>query len=373
MLERFITLSLIVFFALVAKGQYQIPVLPELDGQELILELVKEYKPATVLSYGEARDTLYSKIYKRNDSVYCVYSGYALYLPPNTDPSTFLLSGGSEDGINAEHTYPQSKGAGNGNARSDMHHLYPARAGVNSARSNYPFAEIPDNETDTWFFNDYDQPFIPSSNIELYSEVYLPATFEERRFEPREDHKGNVARAIFYFYTMYRSEANAADPFYFSGMRETLCDWHFLDPVDSLEWVQNYQKAAYQDGRPNPFILDCSLPERSYCADLPLSCLTAINEPNKSRELTLKAYPNPTYQIVHLTVSLPISSYIAIDVFNILGEKVMEIPPFYGEAGDTSMPVDIEALPAGLFFFEVKASSQREITHYGITTVVKQN
>ena len=64
------------------------------------------------------------------------------------------------------------------------------------ARADFPFAEIPDNETDTWYYLTLTLNTIPSSNIDLYS---------ERRngfFEPREDHKGNVARAMFYFYTM---------------------------------------------------------------------------------------------------------------------------------------------------------------------------
>lgn len=366
------SLFTLLFLSLHGFAQYQVPVFPDLEGQELILELVKEYKPATVLTYGEARDTLYSKIYKRNDSVYCVYSGYALYLPPDTDPSTYLLMGGSNLGINTEHTYPQSKGAGEGNARSDMHHLFPARAGVNAARSNYPFAEIPDDETDTWYYGVLEQPFVPSSNIDLFSEAFIPPTFEERRFEPREDHKGNVARAIFYFYTMYRSEANAADPFYFSGMRETLCDWHFLDPVDSLEWVQNYQKATYQDGRPNPFILDCSLPERTYCSDLPLSCLTNTQVPNRIENLEIQAFPNPTTGSANLSFFVETTGTVSLEVSSILGKSVQYSINQLVHPGKQTLMIDLADTPSGIYLVKIRLTTPSGSLNTGYVTLIKQ-
>jgi hypothetical protein len=42
---------------------------------------------------------------------------------------------------------------------------------------------------------------IPTSNIDEYSED------TNSQFEPREDHKGNLARAAFYFYTMHANES----------------------------------------------------------------------------------------------------------------------------------------------------------------------
>ncbi len=228
-------------------------IFPGLYGQELLDSLVANYKPGTVLSYDDARDTLFAVIDNHNDSLTGVYSGYTIYLDPNADPSTDAYY----KGINTEHTWPQSKGADTGNAKSDMHHLYPARDAVNSSRSNDPFAEIVDTDTDKWWRKDYYLTTIPSQYIDEYSEKDEDAN----RFEPREDHKGNAARSVFYFYTMYRDQA---DSLFFEIQKDVLYDWHRQEPADQAEIDRTWAIAAYQENKPNPFVLDSSLVRRAY-------------------------------------------------------------------------------------------------------------
>ncbi len=236
-------------------------IFPNLDGDLLLEALVDNYKPTNVLNYNEARDTLYGTIDNINDSVRCIYSNHSLFLPAGVDPSIHLFMNGSPDGINAEHSYPRSKGAdeSNGNAYSDMHHLFPSRVSVNSARANFPFLEIDDQQTTSWFWLDQEETTVPTTNIDAYSEQINGA------FEPKENSKGNIARAIFYFFTMYEAEALAADPVFFELQRETLCDWHIQDPVDVLELDRTNAIAGHQDQLPNPFIIDETLLSRSYC------------------------------------------------------------------------------------------------------------
>lgn len=263
-----IPMRLILVFAFVSllstgliNAQGHVPILTELEGDTLISRLEEEFKPFAVLSYKDARDIMYRELYNKNDSVFCVYTGHRVYLDPNTgDAVAYVFRNGDADGINCEHTYPQSLGAREGNARSDMHHLYPTRVAVNTTRSNLPFGEIDDNETLRWFYQNIDMNQIPSQHIDLYSE------WSKSRFEPREDHKGNVARAIFYFATIYRQQADLA---YFEEQRAELCKWHSLDPVDEREWTNNQTIATYQSNKPNPFILDCTLAYRCYCPDDP--------------------------------------------------------------------------------------------------------
>ena len=72
-------------------------------------------------------------------------------------------------------------------------------------------------------------------------------------------------------------------------MLETLCEWHNMDPVDSLEWERNLIIASYQDGKANPFILDCSL-IRMYCPELASACqILPTNDINK---FDFYLYPN---------------------------------------------------------------------------------
>lgn len=165
-----------------------------------------------------------------------------------------------EQGINAEHVWPQSRGA-TGSAKSDLHHLFPARVNVNSTRGNWPFADIPDAETNRWFWKEVQRGSIPTQFIDEYSE------FESGAFEPREARKGDVARAMFYFYTMYRPQADNAAPGFFEQQQETLCRWHQLDPPDTVEVARSHAIAASVQGNDNPFVLDPTLATRSYCAE----------------------------------------------------------------------------------------------------------
>ncbi|HAW05426.1 MAG TPA: endonuclease I, partial [Saprospirales bacterium] len=107
-------------------AQYDhISVFSHLNGDDLYEEIVDTYKPDVVLTYGMARDTMFSKIDGVNDSLECIYTGMKRYLIPGEDPTQAVYLDGAPNGINTEHSYPQSKGASDGNARSDMHHLYP--------------------------------------------------------------------------------------------------------------------------------------------------------------------------------------------------------------------------------------------------------
>ena len=174
-------------------GQYKFEsVFRGIQGDALISKLVEKYKPWHVLDYSEARDVLYGKIYNENDTVYGVYTGYGLYLPPNVDPSTYLYKNGLPSGINAEHTFPKSKGAKDGNAKSDMHHIYPSKINVNSDRGSLPFNEINDNQTNDWYYKNIILHSKPQTNIDSYSEHI------NTYFEPREVHKGNIARAMMF-------------------------------------------------------------------------------------------------------------------------------------------------------------------------------
>ncbi len=280
-------------------------ILPHLDGDMLKRALVDDYKPGFVELYTDARIKMYREIYNTSDSVECLYSGHKVYLPPFVSaPIQYLYNNENPNGINAEHIYPRSKGANeeNGNAFSDLHNLAPSRIAVNSARSNFAFTEITDTETDLWFYRDQTQTNlenIPLDKLGKYAEADIIDSFFEGFFEPREEVKGDVARSIFYFYTMYQEEALEADPEFFENMREVLCQWHKMDPADSIEYQRNLLKAKYQQGKSNPFILDCSLANRLYCTDISSECvdlITAVNEPfrlQKPFKPKVRVIPNP--------------------------------------------------------------------------------
>lgn len=223
------------------------------------------------LGYSSAREEMYSYIDNESGQVYCVYTGFH----QSAAFTSFL------NPINCEHTVPQSFFDSGEPMKSDIHHLYPTHQDVNTARSNNPYAEINDSSTDKWFVGDAsgitESNTIPSVDIENYSELNTGQSFE-----PREDHKGNVARAIFYFYTMYPTQAGDM-----SAIAElnTLYQWHLEDPVDAQEIIRN-NKTQDSQGNYNPYISHPDLVAKAWG-------FFNISVGEHQNENTLKVYPNP--------------------------------------------------------------------------------
>ena len=230
---------------------------PNLKGAELQLKIAEEYTPEQTLGYRKGRDVLYTEIDNQDGVVTGIYTGYSVNIAPDADTPR---NDATRQNINAEHIYPQSKGA-SGTAKSDLHSLYASRDRVNSARSNNPFAEIEDSLTRKWFRDDQELRTIPTQFIDEYSE-----SLTNQSFEPREEKKGDVARAMFYFYTVYRFRADEADPNFFPAQQETLCQWNQDDPIEQGELERSHKVAGYQ-GNENPFVIDLTLADRAYCRE----------------------------------------------------------------------------------------------------------
>lgn len=149
----------------------------------------------------------------------------------------------SKASLNAEHTWPQSKGAVDA-AKSDLHHLFPSDMETNSKRSSFPMGEV---ASPLWTAPDFgnlgDQSRLGNNTAGVTV------------FEPYDGEKGNVARALLYFYTCYAVGAGTGGPSLenFSVEWSTLVRWHQLDPVDDTERARN--DAVYRvQGNRNPYI-----------------------------------------------------------------------------------------------------------------------
>ncbi|MFV0531124.1 MAG: endonuclease [Flavobacteriales bacterium] len=228
-----------------------------LTGQELLDYLKIHYAPPSASNdqydYDHARDIMYSKIWIQNTTQLTgIYTGFTITMDLNQDPSSYAAT----NDINTEHIYPQSKGADQEPMRSDMHHLAPSKSNVNSSRGNLPYGNVSDNQATRWYQNANQYNSDPDG-LNGDSEAYSKKN--SSLFEPRDEVKGDVARAIMYFYTMY----NSADASFFNGMKTTLLEWNRLDPVDEFERSRNQKIKAYQ-GNENPYILDETLADRAF-------------------------------------------------------------------------------------------------------------
>lgn len=218
-----------------------------LIGEALIQELRAQFSPSQTLSYGRARTLMFSDIDNVNGSVELVYTG-----------ELFRTSGVPNANIvNTEHTWAQSKFSGSGSnaMKTDLHHLYPTYNPTNGARGNKPFADIDDYQTKKWWNSFRPIRSMPRYNIDEYSES------TNQLFEPREKHKGNVARSMFYFYTIYGNRS--IDKRWFRPQIPTLLRWHQQDPVDTTERLRSAEIAAAQ-GNENPYVTHPELVARAF-------------------------------------------------------------------------------------------------------------
>ncbi|HHG84055.1 MAG TPA: hypothetical protein ENJ82_04835, partial [Bacteroidetes bacterium] len=132
------------------------------------------------LGYTNARRKMYNFIDNKNNTITDVYTGYVKNW-------NYGGSGTNPQPLNAEHTVPQSFFSSAEPMRSDIHQLFPCYNSANSSRSNYPFADIADNQTTRWWRNGSYQTNKPSASvIAQYSE------YKYGFFEPRESQKGNT-------------------------------------------------------------------------------------------------------------------------------------------------------------------------------------
>lgn len=140
--------------------------------------------------------------------------------------------------MNAEHTWPQSKGSKAEPFRGDLHHLFPSDTRANSTRGNSPFGEVVDSEDAT-----------PDCSASQKGQIADPRTGRstgQRGFQPPPEHRGNVARALFYGAVAYGYHIDEVQEYY-------LKKWHKEDPVDEEEIGRNDSVSSAQGNR-NPFI-----------------------------------------------------------------------------------------------------------------------
>lgn len=136
--------------------------------------------------------------------------------------------------VNTEHTWPQSRFSGRynrGTQKSDMHHLYPTDNEMNSVRSSNNFGEVVK-----------DKKYLRCKE----SRYGTPAGGNHDVFEPPTNHKGNVARSLFYFSVKYEIQIDETQ-------EATLRKWSKEDPVDEEEIRRNDFIHELQGNR-NPFI-----------------------------------------------------------------------------------------------------------------------
>ena len=185
------------------------------------------------LGYDIARNKMFETVDDYGgDTIECVYTGTKIKAVNRTEAQN--------QGFDTEHTYPQSFFNSAEPMRSDIFHLYPTLSSANNARSNYHFGIVVSNIT--W------QQGGSKRGFDFQNEIV---------FEPRDLHKGNVARSLLYFVVRYGNLGT-----YMLAKEEgVLRLWNNADTVDTREILRNQRIKSFQNNY-NPFIAHPELIER---------------------------------------------------------------------------------------------------------------
>jgi uncharacterized protein len=203
-------------------------------GAALKLALHNIVKVQTKLSYAQVTEALKITDEDPNNSNNVIL----LYTNRSQAKTTF---GPNVNDWNREHVWAKSHGdfgttAGPG---TDIHHLRPTDASVNSSRGHLDF----DNGG--------------TAHIEC-----TECKFDNDSWEPPNRVKGDIARMLMYMAVRYEGngeiDLELADkvntyPTPTHGKKSVLLEWHKQDPVDAFEMNRNNKIQAIQGNR-NPFI-----------------------------------------------------------------------------------------------------------------------
>jgi hypothetical protein len=220
--------------------------------------------------------------------------------------------------------------------------VLPSDGKVNGQRGNLPFGKV---GTANWTSTNGSKR---GTNLNSgYSAGYTGNVFE-----PIDEFKGDVARALFYFATRYEDQITSWSYDMFNGtstqvytntFKNILLTWHQSDPVSAYEIAKNNRVYTFQNNR-NPFI------------DHPEYITTIWGSPLSTEDIyanfSVRLYPNP---IKNQQFSL-VSNYNidAVLIYTINGQVVQKITnPFE--------TITLNNLPAGFYFVNITAENLQTV------------
>jgi hypothetical protein len=188
-------------------------------------------------------------------------------------------------------------------------------------------------------------------------------------YEPRQQQKGNAARAIFYMCASYYNESPTWKlPAVISGITYTqdqnlLKQWHYADLPDSYDIARNDFLDSLQGNR-NPFVdsIDwvCYIDFNTMTkiTTPPSPCNTVSIKENYNVDFDYELFPNPSQQNFSILLNSEKAENYEIRVYDISGRQVYSQKEF-GKIGKSYFYINNSILESGVYFVEVAHGDKR--------------
>lgn len=297
------------------------------------------YGPAVVTPFASRDTTGDQRV------LTCVYSGENKVYTEPFDWTT--------NGFSREHTYchnwmPTDPAQGL-EEYEDYHHLFPTNQNsANGVRSNYPLGEV-----------------VTATSTYLEGKFGLNAK-GETVYEPRDSHKGDAARAIFYEATCYttiggnswalRNPISGTIPY--GQNQNILKTWNFQDQPDAWEIARNDFIESIQGNR-NPFV--DSIQFACYIDFATMTKLSGPNVPCNAEVLgiadaqknndQMQITPNPNNGNFVVNYTSAKNQKVSVKLIDMLGQVVYtnELKVI---SGINPIEISVQNLKKGIYLFE---------------------
>lgn len=311
----------------------------------------------TMVRLFTARDTTAGQKF-----VTCVYSGENYVY---TEPFDYSY-------MSREHSYchnwmPTNPADGSGAAPNnferkeynDQHHLFPTNQNdVNARRSNYPMGKVV-TQTGTYLGCKWGQDALGHFV-----------------FEPRDQHKGDFARAVMYIATCYNGQNDAfgvpqnwkfrnpiSGTIAYGQDQNILKTWHYQDPPDAYEIARNDFLDSLQGNR-NPFIdsvqFACFIDFSNMTQLTTTSCSAIGLKDNSTPSVDFSIFPNPSTGTFSVLLNTEVSSDYTINVIDITG-RIIETQSVKAKQGGNFYSFTNKVLPAGAYAIEITSATSKSV------------
>lgn len=306
--------------------------------------------PHSQVFYSDYARTIMEGFYNRDTTnglqvATCAYSGLEYVFTPPFDFSV----------MSREHTICDSwmptTGDNTTKQYSDIHNLFPVEfSNANQVRSNYPLGIVV-NVTSSYLAGKFGTN---SSGQTVY--------------EPRDEQKGDAARAMFYMNTSYHTLAGGNWGFNNLLSNATNQDqnllkmWHYMDPPGGFDMSRNDYLDSLQGNR-NPFVdnpdwacyIDFDVMAWISAPSVPCDALS-VNE--ESQPIDYIVYPNPAEDQLNILMQSANSTSIKIEVLDINGRIV------YTESRSTTnglqtLVINTSELTRGLYLVNITTGNYK--------------